>query len=725
MVVSSTTTITASDTNMSGGVNDTFQWSDDDESTFTSGVEITGGVQVLSNSLEITFGAVVGHLLTDEWVVSAKSKDDDGFGDNESSKAYAFFKSLPSNGNINDDDVIEGGSRILIRYDEYNEFDEFVEEAFTSSSRYANLEEWAFKEDIFAQLGISQSRIWFRRGVIGSVSGSDASYFTQDPTGDMCMIIKSTGTQNNDFDDRVQINSAITIFQSEQNVIFETKEKVNSNDIFYEVGRTYDIDENGNHLGVGVGDVNQDFGTTDGEFILPVFNCFAWGNGFESYKIKDSFNATSFKIDTRPTATVDNYRQSVRIASLTYSQVYEQTTNYNGLNEFNLSLAPYKDMDDRYGSIQKLYTKDTDLTVYQEDKVHKVLYLKDVLFDADGQGNIRESSKVLGQEVAYSGEFGISKNPESHAVYGNSEYFTDARRGVLMRKSMAGLEPISRYGMEDWFRDAFRDDPNEFKRGCYDNYDGRYVLNIPTEDVIVFDEGVKGFSTFLTFEPEMMISLYNDFYSFKVGQLYIHNSEDVPHNTFYGVQSPSKVSIILNESPSDVKELLALNLEGSDSWNALISAYVSTVGDEIQSSISSVEFIKKEGMWYAYTRRNEDINHLDSKSTYGIGEILTINANTITVKGGSQLLTTGDTILKGDLTTLGNVVSQSELDGVTTIELTGVGSAVIGDFVLGMKDARVEGGNLRGYAMRIDLDITKDTKVELFSVNSEVIKSYQ
>jgi len=41
-----------------------------------------------------------------------------------------------------------------------------------------------------------------------------------------------------------------------------------------------------------------------------------------------------------------------------------------------------------------------------------------------------------------------------------------------------------------------------------------------------------------------------------------------------------------------------------------------------------------------------------------------------------------------------------------------------------MKNSRVEGGNLRGYIIKLDLDIITNTKVELFAVNSEVIKSY-
>lgn len=460
---------------ISAGATDEFRWSDDNGTSWSANIPITGAAQAIDEGITVTFGATTGHNVNDSWVVSAKSSVDNGFGGSENSKAYAIFKSLDSNGNINDDDVIQGGARITIIYDEYNEGNEYFEKTYTSSTRYANLEEWFYGDNVLADLGVSDNRIWFRRGVVGSDSGTEAKHITIDPTGDMCMIILSSGTQNNDADSRVKVRSTLNIFQSEQNIIFETKEILKSSDVFYEIGRTYDIDEDRNHLGYDSGDVDQETGV-NGEFVLPVFNCFAWGNGFESYKIKDSFNAVSFKIDTRASGILDNYRQNKRISSLTYSEVYEQSTNYNGLNEFNLSLANYKDMDDKYNSIQKLFSKDTDLTVFQEDKVHRVLYNKDVLFDADGSGNIRESTNVLGQEIPFAGEFGISREPESHAFYGNFEYWTDTKRGVVCRKGLDGITEISRNGMTDWFRDNFRENNNSKKVGAYDVYHDEYII---------------------------------------------------------------------------------------------------------------------------------------------------------------------------------------------------------------------------------------------------------
>ena len=194
--------------------------------------------------------------------------------------------------------------------------------------------------------------------------------------------------------------------------------------------KTYRISD-GLHLGKE-GDTSQT-PSSEAVITLPLYNCFSWGNGFESYKLRDEFNARSFTIDTRPSSFIEDYRQNTRIASLTYSQVYEQSTNFNGINEFNLSLANFKDLDDSFGSIQRMWSRDTDLLAFQEDKVHKILYNKSVLFNADGSGNVSQNLNVLGQEVGYAGEYGISTNPTSFAIYGNNIYHTDARRGAVLR----------------------------------------------------------------------------------------------------------------------------------------------------------------------------------------------------------------------------------------------------------------------------------------------------
>ena len=71
-----------------------------------------------------------------------------------------------------------------------------------------------------------------------------------------------------------------------------------------------------------------------------------------------------------------------------------------------------------------------------EDKVLKILANKDAVFNADGNTNLTATENVLGQTIPFSGEFGISTNPESFASENYRAYFTDKVRGKVLRLSL-------------------------------------------------------------------------------------------------------------------------------------------------------------------------------------------------------------------------------------------------------------------------------------------------
>lgn len=241
------------------------------------------------------------------------------------------------------------------------------------------------------------------------------------------------------------------------------------------------------------------------------------------------------------------------------------------------------------------------------------------------------------------------------------------------------------------------------------------------QEVITHDEKVDGWVSFHSYTPDMMVGMNNRFFSFKGGNLYVHHSEEVPRNNFYGVQYPTQISTMVNARPSEIKEMKQLSIEGSAAWDVLIESYVSSLENPISSSVDAVEFVKKEGVWMTYTRRNEDATHYDSKSTYGIGRVTDVTGLAITINGGNSSLAVGDVIVKGsDLSIIG--IIQTITGNVLTLD--SVGTLAVTDFIVGMKDPRVEGGGLRGYTFRLDLESDVTTKLELFAVNAEVIRSY-
>jgi len=217
------------------------------------------------------------------------------------------------------------------------------------------------------------------------------------------------------------------------------------------------------------------------------FNAFSFGNGVESNRILDGFLNPQMKYSQRVTSTIEDYKEQTKETSLAYSGLYVGSTSVNNLNEFNLSQANFKNLDIKYGPIQKLYARDTDLLVLHQDKITKVLYGKNLLVDAVGGGTVSSIPEVLGNQTAHPSEYGISNNPESFGKYATSLFFTDARRGAVLQMDGDVVTEISDKGMRSYFRDVLRDNPNTQKLGCYDPHDNVYVLAFNDQSVFPCD----------------------------------------------------------------------------------------------------------------------------------------------------------------------------------------------------------------------------------------------
>ena len=261
-------------------------------------------------------------------------------------------------------------------------------------------------------------------------------------------------------------------------VVFETVPNEIADGVFFEGSENYDI-VGGYHQG---NIVNQD-ATTEGVVELDFFNCYAFGNGVESYKIEDSSIGQSFALGERTIlVSAQDFKRADRFADITYSGVYNDESNVNKLNEFNLGLLNFKTLEDVYGPIQKMVARETDILVLQEDRISYVLTNKDAITDAEGGNILTAAPLILGQQVARVEEYGISANPESYAEFGMDKYFTDAKRGSVIQLrgssfSNEQLTVVSQAGMRSYFRDLFNAKFNTQKLGGYDPYMDEYVVS--------------------------------------------------------------------------------------------------------------------------------------------------------------------------------------------------------------------------------------------------------
>jgi len=406
--------------------------------------------------------------------------------------------------------------------------------------------------------------------------------------GGMSLWSASTSDYSNsfigiEFLDTIEDNNSFT---TDNPAIFETEPKEAAElDIYWEVPGAYTAAQHGQTHN------------------LDWFNCYSFGNGVESDRIRDDFNQPLIENGVKASATLEEpYGEEHRSTGLIFSQIFNSTSSTNNLNQFIQAESITKDVNPEYGSIQKLHTRDTDLITLCENKSMKILAKKDALFNADGSTNLTSNAAVLGQTLTFQGEFGIATNPESFAEFGFRMYYTDANRGAVLRLSGDGLTDISDYGMHSFFSDNLP--ANTKILGSWDvekrNYNitlssltpywqqtlgvgtfdrlnkdplcNQFINTLPTYSTTVsFKERINGFTSRKTYIPEAAAYLNNIYYTFKNGRIWEHGLNTV-YNTFYGIGSgapsyspyyESSFNTILNENPAVVKGYKTLNYSGT------------------------------------------------------------------------------------------------------------------------------------------------------------------
>jgi len=433
----------------------------------------------------------------------------------------------------------------------------------------------------------------------------------------------------------------------------------------------------------------------------------------EEARIRGGYNNTTVDFGVKAYAVEESNEQLHRFNALIYSGIFNSRTGVNNTNVFSTAEPITKSLDPENGSIQKLYAYDTNLTVFQENKISKALIDKDAIYSAEGVGTPVSSTKVvIGQIVPYKGEYGISKNPESWAQYGFRQYFSDKYRNCILRLSNDGLTEISSYGMTDYFRDelnitkdykalstlnfileplttstaskiitfsvnstescgcdnieigsllnvggntldstfvvdySYDQSSGDYGRcevtvssswnpatygettwpniigfttyksdkiiGGFDNYNKNYVVSIQQEttynacgtapfrknngvDTITyktvnFDESINGWVSFYSYNPTLIGSLKNNFYSINNYNIYKHYSDTQPNNygKFYDRRYSSSIEFIFNPKPSIVKNFQTVSYEGSNGWE--VSHFVSDFTEKLYDVFS--------GAWY-------------------------------------------------------------------------------------------------------------------------------
>jgi len=483
--------------------------------------------------------------------------------------------------------------------------------------------------------------------------------------------------------------------------IFETFPEESILELYYETQETWPISSHGSFNN------------------LKWFNCFTFNNGVESNRIRDDYNAIQIDKGPKVSTTFEEEYKEERVKNgLIFSGLYNRKNGVNRLNQFIIAENITEEINPVYGNIQKLNTRDTDLTLFCDDKILKAPIRKDLLFQADGNPQLTSTDRFIGTIIPYQGNYGC-QHPESFADHIYRAYFVDKTRSKVLRLGGDGITEISNYGMKDYFKDKLVAETG-YMFGSYDENKDQYNISLPVENTVVaFSEGVNGWPTKKSFhQMESGISLNSMYYTFKDGKIFSHDNET--RNTFYGTKADSEVTFYLNGNPGNVKNFRTLNYQGDSGWviKKDLNSNPKFFGVKTDKQNGTVDtFVEKEGIYYNYisgdlqeTKASLDLKALNVQ---GLGTPTSISSNNATFTDLNNAIQVGDKVFNNSNN---NVRTVQSISG-NTITLDAAPTNAFSYFA---KDNRFNTSGILGYYAEITMTNTATTKKELYSVGSEV-----
>jgi len=260
-------------------------------------------------------------------------------------------------------------------------------------------------------------------------------------------------------------------------------------------------------------------------------------------------------------------------------------------------------------------------------------------------------------------------------------------------------------------------------------------------NTLTYSESVSGWTSFYSYDPDWMVGMNNYFYTFNKGNLYRHNVNEV-RNNFYGAQFTTTLQSVFNDIPLENKLFKTINLEGDSAWSA-------TIATDIQDSgyIEKDWFVKKEGAWYSFIRNSGSTpagaDEYPLRSLNGIGNSLVVSAPiagiitidfSLTINIGN-IVSVGDLIyftsanvpqLAGKITEI-NVnlqggINQLVIDNSALVGVVPIPSSI--EYFLYIKNSVAESHGVLGHYAVVNLINDSTEKIELFVIESEVMKSF-
>ena len=206
----------------------------------------------------------------------------------------------------------------------------------------------------------------------------------------------------------------------------------------------------------------------------------------ESEAANDTFPSDS-DFQGRPNFVLEDAVETIREATITYSDPSNPASRRLRYGSFNPSLANFKDLPESFGDIHYMASLDDSVFVIQTDKCVSVPVGRNIVQSLDGGSQLTSSRDVLGSELVHSGVAGCDYNPESVVVKDGTFFFAHKSLGKIFMVEQGVITDISSEGMGSFFRNLFssvRNSSDEYNEndvrvvGGYDPVKDEYLITV-------------------------------------------------------------------------------------------------------------------------------------------------------------------------------------------------------------------------------------------------------
>lgn len=342
----------------------------------------------------------------------------------------------------------------------------------------------------------------------------------------------------------------------------------------------------------------------------------------------------------RETFVDPNAAQVFNPTLMRWGLAYEPNTNINQANRFKT--LNFDEIDRSFGQIQVFKVRDRILRIFQERKCAQTGVYSKYLQDSGNTNVLTTTDDIITKNNVqyYEGNYGLGDQPTSLVSGKIQDYFVDPVRGYQLRLSNDGLIPISElYKGQFFIQPLFPPYNKDYLRlnggiakilGCYNFFEEEYITilqggtlngNTILDYTFSFNEKRNSYCSFFDYHPEWIICAEDVLYSWKNGQMYIHNNKSAGNYTqFYGVKYSTSIDLVFNKDVQVKKTFMALSYEGNQLWTAPNDGDILTSQPNVQTGLPQISKLKdfdfniQEGLYYAGMKRdiNSRSNPLDA-----------------------------------------------------------------------------------------------------------------